>query len=764
METNQAAYPRSDRNENNDSPKDSVIKKTRKNRSIARRLTLGLMLTVGLVSVIVVGIIYMYEVRKAGEELENRADKILSYQISALEIPLWNIDHGYINVIGKTISQHEPVASLTIKDHFGRIAYSMEKEHLQGSVNRFGRIFHNGVYVGEVSLSLTKEFYEKSNKNLLFSFILIILIILITIVIFSGPFIHLILKKPLDSLNRIVQAYASKEYEHSIHDYQPYIEFQPFSSVLAKMGSRITEQLRKLQAAEEKYRNIFENAIEGIFQSTLQGRFININPAMAHMIGYDSPGDVLSSSHNIATHFYVKPEDRNLLIRMLAEKDRVFEFETRLFRKDGTQITVSISARNVRDAEGIPLYFEGFMRNITEEKRLHKQAEYRLQQVQHADKLASLGEVVAGVAHEINNPNSFITCNAPLLEETWQIVKPILEDHSRQHPQWRHAGMTLTELCRDMKEIIQAIRSGSERINKIVLNLKDFVRIDNSRKAEPVNLNQVIEKTFAIIGTQVRKSVKKTEMDLEDNLPVIEGYFQKIEQVVTNLVLNAVHAIPDKEEGQITIRTRHLAHHGWVILQVEDNGTGMEPEVIDRIFEPFFTTRRNDGGTGLGLSVSYNLIKENNGIIGVLSRPGIGTCFTLFFTEDPDTRLELRPAVLFIGEDKQLLKSISSSFSGSADMKLLTLQDPGKVYEVLQKEPEIDILAIALKILEHKEWETLGRIMSTFPLLTLIVYSEDPAALEYKPDGIPAPEYLLFKPFRLKDLEHIIGKTRRLRL
>lgn len=864
-----------------------------KNRSIARRLTLGLIVTVGIVSVIVVGLIYMVAVGKARKELEKKADEILAYQIGALEIPLWNINEGYINVIGKTISQNEPVVKIVIKDGFGRVAYSMEKENLVGSVDRAGRIFHRGWYVGEVFISLTTHFYEKNNQSLLFSFGITIAIILITIIIFSGLLIRLFLKKPLDSLNRIVNAYAAKQYDYPIHEFKPYIEFQPFSQVLIKMGGRITRQLRELRKAEEKYRSIFENAIEGIFQSTPQGRFLSVNPSMAQMMGYASPDELLFSPFGIATHFYVHPGDRLRFCRLLDEKDSVFEFEAPLYRKDATRIIVSISARNVRDANGKILYYEGFMtditkrkqalealkqtkehlamlleslpivpytcwaegnfgityvsrtieeitgykpeqfisdssfwadhiaeedrrqvirqlprmlekekgryeyrfkiadgsyrwfddirrvipasdgspshiagtwRDITEEKRLQQQAEYRLQQVIHADKLASLGEVVAGVAHEINNPNSFITCNAPLLAETWQVVKPILEAYSQKYPQWHYCHMTLDELCEDMKEIIQAIRVGSERINKIVVNLKDFVRLDDNPHPGSVDLNQVIEKTFAIIGTQVRKSVKISQMYLEPELPAVQGYFQKMEQVLTNLVINAVHAIGNQKEGRITIRTRYIAHHHAVILQVEDNGSGMPPEVVERIFEPFFTTRRNSGGTGLGLSVSYNLVKEQNGILAVLSRPGVGSRFTVFLPVDPDVILELHPATLYIGEDADFSKVISACFDESANMKLFSVRTTENAINCLHREPEIDRILMESKLLMKNQWDILYQIKKEFPLLTVILCADSPEALKQKPDHIPEPDLLLQKPFHLKAVEQIIGKTGRQKL
>jgi len=735
-----------------------------KNRSIAGRLTFGLILTVGVVSIFVVGLIYMYEVRKAKAELERKADEILAYHVGALEIPLWNIDYGQINIIGKTISQIEPVAGIVIKDAFDRVAYSLEKPDIRGSMQRSSPIYHKEIYVGTVSISLTRQFYEHDNRDLLFSFFLLILIILATISVFSGALIRLILKRPLDSLNRVVEAYTFKNYENSLQYYRPYIEFQPFSLVLAEMGRRITEQLLELRKAEEKYRNIFENAIEGIFQSTPHGQFININPAMAQMMGYGSPAEVLHSPFNISRDFYVRPEDRKRFVRILRENGRVFEFETPLYRKDKTQFIVSLSARSVRDDEGNLRYYEGFMRDITEEKRLRKEAEYRLQQVIHADKLASLGEVVAGVAHEINNPNSFITCNAPLLEETWQVIKPILDDHETRNPEWRHQNMTMTELSDDMEEIIQAITIGSERINRIVVNLKDFIRIDNSLDTTSVDLNQVIEKAFTIIGTQVRKSVKTTVMDLGDHIPQLQGYFHKLEQIVMNLVINGVHAVSAKTDGKITIRTRYLSRCRGILLQVEDNGVGMSSEVLERIYEPFYTTRRNSGGTGLGLSVSYNLVKEHNGIIGVLSKPGVGTRFSLCFPVDPKETPDLSPLVPYLGEDGEVIKTLESYFDQSVDtQEMFATAQPEELIRQLKTEPEVDMVILSQALLNKSQW-SLDRIREEFPLLTVILYAD---TSEFNGDGpcaVAEPDHLMHQPFDLKEFETIIRKTERLKL
>lgn len=861
-------------------------------RSIARRLAVSLIVTVSIVSLITVGLIYYKETQKAKLELEQKADDIIAYQIGVLEIPLWDLDNRAIRVIGRSISQNDVVAELVIKDYFGREVYAHKKGNLLGAVIRSARVMHNDNFVGDVFVSLTKQYYQEGNRNLLFSFALIVLLILFSLIFVSAFLVRTFLRKPLGKLNTIIESYASGEYDAFDH-YQPYIEFKPFNRVLQQMGDKITEQLKDLARAEEKYRSIFENAIEGIFQSSPEGHFFNVNPAMAEILGYDSPEDLLSSVRDIATQFYVKPEDRKRFRRLMDQNNRVLEFETQLYRKNGKIITASESARTVRDARGEILYYEGYLvdisqrkkaaealhqtkeqlallleslpivpftckaegdfgityvsktieeitgykpkhftrdssfwaqhvseedcsrilselpvllkneryhaeyrfrasdgsyrwfedtrrlvrsasrgvshiagtwRDITEEKRLRKEADYRLQQMIQTDKMASLGEVVSGVAHEINNPNSFITYNVPLLEETWQILAPILTNYSEQNSHWRYRSITMSELCDDMVEIIHSIKTGSDRINRIVTDLKDFVRLDEGLPLTPVNVNRVIEKAYTIFGAQVRKSVAKVQTVLCPDLPVVQGHFQKLEQVVTNLVVNALHAIPDKNEGKLAITTRYLTDHAAVVIQVEDNGTGMAPEILDRIFEPFFTLRRESGGTGIGLSVSYGLVKEHNGIFGVLSRPGKGSRFAVFLPTDPSVTLELRPAVLCVERDDAFIRVLTSHFAEDRESLLLTLDDPEKVISLAEQKPEIDIIVANFEILCRRGWQVLAGIKERFPLISVILYSDDPSAIEKKPEGVPNPDFLLHRPFQIEELKEIIATIGRQRL
>ncbi len=307
-----------------------------KSRSISRRLTVSLIVTVAIVSVIVIASIYFHLAQKAKKELEHKADNVISYLTAILAIPLWDINQDAVEAIGKTISRDKFVTKLTIKGFHTEIGYSVERGGDADVITRSGKILHKGEFIGEVSVSLTKRFYKERNRQLLFSFIVTILIILISLVIVTGVLIRIFLKKPLNSLNEIVNSYASGVYDSTVHRI-PYSEFKTFGNVLSQMGEKIREQLEEVREAEAKYRSIFENAIEGIFQSTHAGRFISVNPAMAQILGYDSPEQLTESVTDIAKQVYVDPSKRDEMFRLLGDSDTVLSFEIQLYKRTRAQ-------------------------------------------------------------------------------------------------------------------------------------------------------------------------------------------------------------------------------------------------------------------------------------------------------------------------------------------------------------------------------------------------------------------------------------------
>ncbi len=242
-------------------------------------------------------------------------------------------------------------------------------------------------------------------------------------------------------------------------------------------------------------------------------------------------------------------------------------------------------------------------------------------------KLASIGKLVAGIAHEINNPNTFIRGNVKIVQEAFQDIFPLLDRIYANQPDLKLARLNYDIFREHIPQLIEDMNHGTDRINKIVLGLRNFAKKDDGLLTEDVNLNNLIENNLRIVKKEIGKHAEIRE-NLAADLPVFKGNRQKMEQVLMNLLTNASQAIIG-ENGLITIQTSYDADAKNVVLEVQDNGTGMDEKTRKHIFDPFYTTKRNSGGTGLGLSILYGIIKDHCGTINVDSKIGEGTTFTI---------------------------------------------------------------------------------------------------------------------------------------
>lgn len=264
----------------------------------------------------------------------------------------------------------------------------------------------------------------------------------------------------------------------------------------------------------------------------------------------------------------------------------------------------------------------------TAELRQHQQ------QLIQADKMASLGILVSGVAHEINNPSSLLLLNLPVLRDAYADAEPILEAHYRTHGDFPFGGLPYSRMREELPCMIDDMQEGTRRIKRIVGDLKDFARQGGDEQGESIDLNAVVGTAIRLVDSSIRKATRRFATHYAEDLPAIEGNAQRIEQVVINLVLNACQALQDPAQG-IQLTTRHDSGTGRVVLEVRDEGRGIEPESMNRLTDPFFTTRRECGGTGLGLSVSAGIVREHHGTLTFESSPGEGTTVTLALPVPP---------------------------------------------------------------------------------------------------------------------------------
>ncbi len=261
-------------------------------------------------------------------------------------------------------------------------------------------------------------------------------------------------------------------------------------------------------------------------------------------------------------------------------------------------------------------------RDITQQKMMEAQ-------LLQSYKLASLGKLVTGVAHEINNPNTFILGNIKIIREAISDILPILDRYYQDQPELYIARLPYNVFKDNITILIDDMVSGSIRMKKIVEDLRNFAKKDDDLQFENIQLNSLIENSVRLIKKQVKKSVK-IKLDLAGNIPVFLGRNAKIQQVLVNIIINASQAM-DKKTGLIEISTHFLKDQESVRINITDNGRGMSEKTQKYIFDPFFTTRRNSGGTGLGLSITYGIMKEHQGTITVDSKRGVGTRFSIYF-------------------------------------------------------------------------------------------------------------------------------------
>jgi len=518
-----------------------------------------------------------------------------------------------------------------------------------------------------------------------------------------------------------------------------------------------------LEAGEDLFRQVTESIDEiFILAKPRLERVLYVSPSYERVWG-DSCDALYASPQSRLEAVYT--DDRLRIMAYLERKvPQKYEIEYRVQQQEGDVRWVRERGFPIAEETGQINRIAIIISDITEEKQLREEAEVRLQQIVQADRLAALGEVVAGVAHEINNPNSFITYNIPLLEETWRIFKPIIDAHAKIHAGQKVAYTDFNELMEDMEEIIKAIKIGSERINRVVSNLKDFARLDESTHNRPVDVNDVIEKTMTIVGAQLRRCAEDITVSLSNPLPSILGQAQKLEQVVANLLVNSARALPAKSGGRITVATRYLERLSAVVVEIEDNGRGMPANILGRIFEPFFTTRRAAGGTGLGLSVSYGLVREHQGTIGVMSRPKMGTRFTVYLPTGTGTSLNLHPTILCVDDNEMVLGMVRSMLIKVEDEFVETTARPEQVVEFLESHPEVDIVLSDVSMPGLNGWDLLEKIKQRFPLIAVILYSGLPDALESPDNCYFQPDAVLHKPFEKFELVQILSSIGRQRL
>jgi len=264
--------------------------------------------------------------------------------------------------------------------------------------------------------------------------------------------------------------------------------------------------------------------------------------------------------------------------------------------------------------------------DITERKLLEKH-------LTQSEKLSSLGLLVSSIAHEINNPNSFIALNIPILKAYMEAMLPIMDRHAELQSGLEMMNMPYDDFRKDIFSLLDNMDHGAAQIGNIVSALGRFSRVNSQGKQEWVDLNALIDRVLAICGNKVNRTVKSFIKDIPLNLPDIYTNPDYLEQIIVNLLINASDACNGKNS---CVRLGTEVKDSWLdhaIIEVTDNGCGMDEKTLEKIFTPFFTTKPQGKGTGLGLYICNNLVEGLYGRIEVESHPGAGSTFRVILPD-----------------------------------------------------------------------------------------------------------------------------------
>lgn len=418
-------------------------------------------------------------------------------------------------------------------------------------------------------------------------------------------------------------------------------EFDSFSEVPSAPPQAAPPLVRLQYLLDNTPAIIYSSVASGDFKMT----FVSNN--VVNVLGY-RPEEMTSDPNFWFDHLHPDdaPEIFSSLAQLFVDGERTYEYRFRA--ADGEYLWVHDKLRLIRDENGAPLEVIGSMTDITarvemelalqtkgeEQVRLITRLREAHDQLLQSEKMASIGQLAAGIAHEINNPVGFVNSNVGTLKNYLVTLFGVIEGYdeavsgaapgssvARRLAEIRK-NAEVDFLKEDTADLISESMDGLKRVKDIVQALKDFSHVGET-EWQLADLHQGIDSTLNIVANEIK--YKATIEKHYGQLPEIKCMASQLNQVFMNLLVNAAHAIADN--GVIAIRTG--AANGWVWVAISDTGCGIPVENMNRIFEPFFTTKPVGSGTGLGLSLSYSIVNKHGGRIEVDSQPGAGTTFTV---------------------------------------------------------------------------------------------------------------------------------------
>jgi len=401
---------------------------------------------------------------------------------------------------------------------------------------------------------------------------------------------------------------AARSIAHGNWREVPAIQHNDEVGLLARSFKLMIDSLKytqdKLRHSEENYRSIYENSTEGILRTSTDGHILSANPAFVRMLGYASEQEITTSVTDTSAQVWVDPRARDQVFVALFRDQAIHGYEAQFYRKDGQRIWIWGSSRLVRDSSGEPLYAESFISNITDRKQtedalIHAQAE-----LTHITRVTTLGELTASISHEVSQPLAAVSNNA----------SAGLRWLSGETPDVSEA-----------QDSLKCIICDSRRANEVIHRIRAMAR-RSSPSREQLNINDVISETVGLIRSEARRIVASLGMQLDKNAPPVIGDRVQLQQVILNLLMNALEAVSEIHSGpREVIISSAIDESGNALVTVRDSGRGLDLEHLSQLFDAFYTTK--EAGLGMGLCISRNIVESHGGRLWATANVPRGAAF-----------------------------------------------------------------------------------------------------------------------------------------
>jgi PAS domain S-box-containing protein len=551
---------------------------------------------------------------------------------------------------------------------------------------------------------------------------------------------------PLQANHHVFGVLVVKSYSSTVQLRQ---RDQEVLTLVSRQLSATLDHKRNEQAlrrSEVRYRSLVQTAVYGMYRSSLEGRFLDVNPALIGMLGYNSALEVLALDPQ--KDVFSDPKEYTSLVEEFHRSGRMDGFEVRWKRKNGDTIIVRISGRAVATEDQPADVLEAIAEDITERRMLEDQ-------FRQSQKMEAVGRLAGGIAHDFNN----------LLMVVGGYTEVLLDQLPPGHP---------------LQSKAQAIRQASDRATALTRQLLAFSRKQHL-ELKVVDLNAVVMDMERLLRPLIGEDIELTT-SLSPTTGCTRADTGQLEQVIMNLVVNAKDAMPNG--GRISLRTASVTldgsyrpentfikHGPYVMLSVSDTGQGMDRDTQARIFEPFFTTKEKGKGTGLGLSTVYGIIKQSGGYVFVQSETGRGSVFTIYFprVDEPVEALSPNPATLaavggsetiLLVEDEESVRQLIRETLEARGYRVIEAANGQDALALAARHPEPIHLVVTDVVMPglsgHEFIHQLIPMRPDAKILYLSGYAEDTVTTPIKSGEGKA---FLQKPFTLQSLSRKVREV-----